>query len=139
MCVCVCVCVSVCVCVCLCVLCVCSYLALGDNIDLTQALTSLLQPDMWTVVMNAGLFLHCIFAYQVRYGKSTRTGGSGACIHLLRAFPCTCLPIKAYVLCSVAVCALTDQHQRVGRIGGRDAGLHDILPALLGPVLSVQP
>ncbi len=41
------------------------YLALGDDVDVSQALTSLLEADMWTAVMNAGLFLHCLFAYQV--------------------------------------------------------------------------
>ena len=41
------------------------YRQLGARFDLEKPLTSILPQDAWTVVMNAGLFAHCILAYQV--------------------------------------------------------------------------
>ncbi|KAJ9525183.1 hypothetical protein QJQ45_020709 [Haematococcus lacustris] len=41
------------------------YSALGDAVDLERALTSLLAQDAWTALMNTGLFVHCLFAYQI--------------------------------------------------------------------------
>ena len=44
----------------------CRYRQLGASFDLEKPLTSILPQDAWTVVMNAGLFAHCILAYQAR-------------------------------------------------------------------------
>jgi len=41
------------------------YQQLGRDFDLEKPLTSILPQDGWTVVMNAGLFAHCILAYQI--------------------------------------------------------------------------
>ena len=42
------------------------YLRLGPDFDHTKPITSVLPQDrLWTPVMNAGLFAHCILAYQI--------------------------------------------------------------------------
>eukprot|EP00878_Enallax_costatus_P016196 GHUV01016987.1.p1 GENE.GHUV01016987.1~~GHUV01016987.1.p1 ORF type:complete len:388 (+),score=87.51 GHUV01016987.1:448-1611(+) len=41
------------------------YSAFGAGIDLHKPISSVVGQDAWTVVMNAGIFLHCIIAYQV--------------------------------------------------------------------------
>ncbi|KAK9836304.1 hypothetical protein WJX81_003609 [Elliptochloris bilobata] len=41
------------------------YRQLGASFDLEKPMTSILPQDAWTVVMNAGLFAHCILAYQI--------------------------------------------------------------------------
>lgn len=41
------------------------YTVFGSDIDLHKPITSLLPQDGWSVFMNAGLFAHCIIAYQI--------------------------------------------------------------------------
>ena len=41
------------------------YWKLGVNFDHSKPITSVLPEDMWTSVMNVGLFAHCIIAYQI--------------------------------------------------------------------------
>eukprot|EP00879_Flechtneria_rotunda_P022797 GHRR01024077.1.p1 GENE.GHRR01024077.1~~GHRR01024077.1.p1 ORF type:complete len:187 (+),score=53.07 GHRR01024077.1:1217-1777(+) len=41
------------------------YSVFGVGIDVHQPISSVVGQDAWSVVMNAGIFLHCIIAYQV--------------------------------------------------------------------------
>lgn len=41
------------------------YWKMGLNFDHSKPITSVLPEDIWTSVMNVGLFLHCIIAYQI--------------------------------------------------------------------------
>ncbi|KAL3133625.1 hypothetical protein ABBQ32_008143 [Trebouxia sp. C0010 RCD-2024] len=41
------------------------YYRLGSIFDFSRPVTSILPHDAWNVVMNAGVFVHCIFAYQI--------------------------------------------------------------------------
>ena len=41
------------------------YYRLGSVFDFSRPVTSILPHDAWNVVMNAGVFVHCIFAYQI--------------------------------------------------------------------------
>lgn len=41
------------------------YIRLGSSFDFSRPVTSILPHDAWNVVMNAGIFVHCIFAYQI--------------------------------------------------------------------------
>ena len=41
------------------------YYRLGSTFDFSRPVTSILPHDAWNVVMNAGVFVHCIFAYQI--------------------------------------------------------------------------
>ena len=41
------------------------YLRLGSVFDFSRPITSVLPHDAWNVIMNAGVFVHCIFAYQI--------------------------------------------------------------------------
>lgn len=34
-------------------------------VDCCRPISSVIGQDMWTVAMNAGIFLHCLIAYQV--------------------------------------------------------------------------
>lgn len=47
-------------------LCGCRYLRLGPKFDHQKPITSVVPRDgVWTPLMNAGLFAHCILAYQI--------------------------------------------------------------------------
>lgn len=56
------------------------YAVLGDSIDVDSPVTSALPQDVWSVVSNVGLFVHCILAYQVGrglvWGKGMGVGNS---------------------------------------------------------------
>ncbi|KAL6760096.1 transmembrane amino acid transporter protein-domain-containing protein [Haematococcus lacustris] len=54
------------------------YSALGDAVDLESALTSLLAQDVWTALMNTGLFVHCLFAYQDSCGQAAKHSPTAA-------------------------------------------------------------
>ena len=41
------------------------YYRLGSVFDFSRPITSILPHDGWNVLMNAGVFVHCIFAYQI--------------------------------------------------------------------------
>ncbi len=41
------------------------YYRLGSVFDFSRPVTSILPHDAWNVLMNAGVFVHCIFAYQI--------------------------------------------------------------------------
>ena len=41
------------------------YYRLGSTFDFSRPVTSILPHDAWNIVMNAGVFVHCIFAYQI--------------------------------------------------------------------------
>ena len=41
------------------------YIRLGSVFDFSRPVTSILPHDAWNIVMNAGVFVHCIFAYQI--------------------------------------------------------------------------
>ncbi|KAL3140245.1 hypothetical protein ABBQ38_004517 [Trebouxia sp. C0009 RCD-2024] len=41
------------------------YWKLGRDFDHSKPITGVLPEDMWTSVMNVGLFVHCIIAYQI--------------------------------------------------------------------------
>lgn len=41
------------------------YWKMGYHFDHSKPVTSVLPTDMWTAVMNIGLFAHCIIAYQI--------------------------------------------------------------------------
>ena len=41
------------------------YYRLGSIFDFSRPVTSILPHDAWNVLMNAGVFVHCIFAYQI--------------------------------------------------------------------------
>lgn len=55
----------------------CRYRQLGADFDLEKPITSILPQDAWTIVMNAGLFVHCVLAYQINLNVWTHL-----CIHL---------------------------------------------------------
>lgn len=44
---------------------VAGYATLGSSIDINVPITSIMAADHWAVLMNAGLFLHCVLAYQI--------------------------------------------------------------------------
>lgn len=39
------------------------YGLLGTSVDLHKPISSVLDKDVWLVIMNAGIFVHCISAY----------------------------------------------------------------------------
>eukprot|EP00882_Tetradesmus_deserticola_P031182 GHRQ01035254.1.p1 GENE.GHRQ01035254.1~~GHRQ01035254.1.p1 ORF type:complete len:186 (+),score=63.85 GHRQ01035254.1:512-1069(+) len=41
------------------------YSVFGAGIDVHKPISSVVGQDVWSIVMNAGIFLHCIIAYQV--------------------------------------------------------------------------
>ncbi|WIA35643.1 hypothetical protein OEZ86_004057 [Tetradesmus obliquus] len=41
------------------------YSVFGAGIDVHKPISSVVGQDMWSVIMNAGIFLHCVIAYQV--------------------------------------------------------------------------
>ena len=41
------------------------YSIYGTSLDIHKPISSVIEQDAWSVVVNAGLFLHCIIAYQI--------------------------------------------------------------------------
>lgn len=55
------------------------YSIYGTSIDTSKPITSVLSKDAWSVAMNAGLFIHCIIAYQINVNV-----WSSSLLHVLR-------------------------------------------------------
>lgn len=62
---------------------VAGYALFGTAVDLHRPISSVLQQDVWLVVMNAGIFVHCIIAYVSGWQRSPpclggkKGGGAG--------------------------------------------------------------
>lgn len=41
------------------------YAIYGTSLDIHKPISSVIDQDVWSVVVNAGLFVHCIIAYQI--------------------------------------------------------------------------
>ena len=58
----------------------CRYIRLGTGVDATKPITSVVPQDrVLTPIMNAGLFVHCVLAYQINLNV-----WSDVVLHLIR-------------------------------------------------------